>query len=449
MRSSTFRVESSIEQPVTMARFKDRVISLRQAAVRIDKWNATELSEIRLLRQQRKDDTTTSTKKRKLSPAAKCREKFFRLENIKAEVMNVRHEKRHTLKRLVILQKIRTDEEESPSHILKKSRYFTSDGKDDDVDEDSDEDDSVDQSFIRGDSVDQSLIVDSTDQSLIADSVVDSVDQSFIDEVDDSQPDDIQQDSNQHDYQEQPHETLSMEEMRLAARAEVEEEIRMAKEVKRHLMETISKEREEVKRVERKREELLTPDETESNVNRVGAETPVASNTEKTMAGVQISTLCRLLDCVEEQIYDPDPLDTLPEPAIQDLEDHCADDTETLHDTVADLVETIEGCDDRLSDIEMMQSTILAENAALNGEDQFKTGGGSGLSRSTNHDGSLSPIFAKYYESSTEQKPQQAHSISRLGSFSRRVARKMNSFRLAAAKMDRQRLDHSRRAANQ
>lgn len=311
----------------------------------------------------------------------------------------------------------RTDEDESPSQILKKIN-FTADNKDDD--EDSDKDESVEQ---------------------LSDE--DEVGSNYMEE-----------DSNQDEQEQLPVETLTMEEMRLAKRAEVEEEIRMAKEVKRHLMENISKERAEEKLAQLKREEERSlkseeerSDEIQSEMNYTETETPVEINTGKIMAGVQISTLCRLLDCVEEELYEPDPPDPLVEPPIEDLEEQCAEDTKTLRQTVAGLVEDLKECENRLGNIEMMQSTILAETAALNGEDEFRIGSG-GL-KSINRERKVSPIFAKYYKSPTEQIPPQGQSISRLGSFSKRVALTMKSFRIAAAKLDSQRLHHNRREANQ
>ena len=66
----------------------------------------------------------------------KRREKLFQLKNLKVEVMDIRSEKCRTLKWLLRRQKIKQDEDESPTQILNNSKYFTNGNIEDDNDGD-------------------------------------------------------------------------------------------------------------------------------------------------------------------------------------------------------------------------------------------------------------------------------------------------------------------------
>merc|ERR1712176_615194 len=49
------------------------------------------------------------------------------------------------------------------------------------------------------------------------------------------------------------------------------------------------------------------------------------------------------------------------------------DDIELLQEATADIVRSINECDVKLSDIQLMQSLLLAEEAARSGKDEFRT----------------------------------------------------------------------------
>jgi len=344
----------------------------------------------------------------------KRNEKLLELEKLKVEVMEVRSEERRMLKSLVrrqkeISNKIRRDEEETPTQILDNSKYFT-------IDEDGDDND--DTKTLRHD----------TKQPY--DDVVTEKEEKL-------QRNDLQQEENHDEHQQQCEKQMTIEEMRLAARAEAAEEIRQAKEVRRHEMAKFAKDREETKLAE------------ESD-NKVDLEqtTHDKNSTEELVGGVQISTLCRLLECVEDELFDQDFSDSSSEPTIKIIENSNTD-IDIVQCTIADHVKAIVGHDTRVSDIELMQSIILAENAALKGKDEFKLG----LEEQLNnviHDCSFSPIDKENNRSPEQRQPPQANLSPGFGSISKRAGLAMKSFRLAAAKVDKhQRIGQKRRVTAQ
>merc|ERR1719491_593900 len=97
---------------------------------------------------------------------------------------------------------------------------------------------------------------------------------------------------------------MTNEEMKLAARAaraEIAEEIREAKEVKQHVMTIIAKDREDTELDQGRDEEEVE----ESNSDEYS---------ERLIAGVRASTLCELLDCGQEDLYDPNFADLSSDP---------------------------------------------------------------------------------------------------------------------------------------
>merc|ERR1719491_232538 len=109
-------------------------------------------------------------------------------------------------------------------------------------------------------------------------------------------------------------------------------------------------------------DELLTEEEPKADSDE--------RNIEKLIAGVKASTLYELLDCGEDDLYDPNFVDVSLDPSIAIVEKTSI----TVPPTITELIDAIEGYNVRLLDIELMQSIILAENAALKGQDQFQIG---------------------------------------------------------------------------
>lgn len=371
-----------------VAKCKD---TIRQAAVRIDEENAT------MLQQRRQWLSTIS---RTETENTKCQGQLVELEKLKVEITDAISKKRRALKWLMRRLKIKLDEEESPTQILMRSKYITPKGGDADVVKEN-----------------QGQYDEQTFEEII------------IDEEDYFQRNNRQQeDGHQHQPEE---EQMTFEERRLAARAKVVEEIRMAKEVKRHIMENMSKEREEAKLVIQKNDD--NDDEEFEKIERADC------GAKELIAGVQISSLCKILECVEDELYDSDS-DSSFDPANDMLDDPSAD-IGTVENTIADLVKDIEGYKTRLSDIELMQSTILAENAALCGKNEFKFG-----RRVTQIDAENDTSTSA---TSADQSEQSLSHLSRFGRISRRVGQTMNALRRAAAKLDRDRLEQIRRTVEQ
>merc|ERR1719491_1664120 len=169
---------------MAMAAVRERVSqcrdSIKETATRIEQHNAAELRSLRQRRQQRAEKRLINENKLKL--AVKLREEFLEMENLKVKVMDLRIERRRELKYLVRWQEhianiSKRAEEDSPTEILNKSKYCATED-------------------IYGESDNEVK----------------------------------QHGSNEAERREQPDEGMTNEEMKLAARAEIAEEIREAKE---------------------------------------------------------------------------------------------------------------------------------------------------------------------------------------------------------------------------
>jgi len=337
---------------MAMARVRERVSqcrdSIKETATRIEQHNAAELRSLRQRRQQRAEKRLINENKLKL--AVKLREEFLEMENLKVKVMDLRLERRRELKCLVrwqenISNENTRDEDETPTEILAKSNGST------------------------------------------------------IEENDGENEDET------NEGREQPDELLTDEDPKLAARAEIAEELKQANEVKRHEMEKIAKEREELESAQgTDEEELEKPDSDELR-------------TETRIAGVKASTLYELLDCGEDDLYDPNFVDVSLDPSIAIVEKTSI----TVPPTITELIDAIEGYNVRLLDIELMQSIILAENAALKGQDQFQIGTEGII---VGDDPSFSPTQP------TKHEQRRAHFMSRVRNMSQRAGDTMKSFRI-------------------
>merc|ERR1740139_1390990 len=337
---------------MAMARVRERVSqcrdSIKETATRIEQHNAAELRSLRQRRQQRAEKRLINENKLKL--AVKLREEFLEMENLKVKVMDLRLERRRELKCLVrwqenISNENKRDEDETPTEILDKPNGST------------------------------------------------------IEENDGENEDET------NEGREQPDKLLTDEEPKLAARAEIAEEIKQANEVKRHEMEKIAMEREEL-------ESAQGTDEEELEKAASGE-----LSTEKRIAGVRASTLYELLDCGEDDLYDPNFVDVSLDPSIAIVEKTSI----TVPPTITELIDAIEGYNVRLLDIELMQSIILAENAALKGKDQFKIGTEGII---VGDDPSFSPTQP------TKHEQRRAHFMSRVRNMSQRAGDTMKSFRV-------------------
>jgi len=371
-----------------MLRVKERVVQCKddliKAAVRIDKTNAVEIRSFHKL-VQRSGGSFKRRKERKLKSDAdmksanKRKEKLIQLESLKAEVEGVRSERRRKLKWLVRRQKYSLSNkskigvEETPTKILNNSDSFTTDddggdfgGDNCDGDDRDDRDDRDD-----GDNIDDSNIGDADDGgSGIEDEIISDGEETLssilygaaiVEEDDKVQQNDLQHKSNLDKHLQQSEHLMTLEKRRLVARAKLVEEIRQAKEVKCHEMAKFAKEREEAKLAEEKHEGKGS-----------GKIKSKKNSAEELVVGVQNSTLCKVLDCAEEELYDSDFSDSSFDPAIEVMDNSTAD-TDAVQVTVTDLIQAIEGFNTRLADIELMHSIILAEDAAVTGKDEFKT----------------------------------------------------------------------------
>jgi len=197
-------------------------------------------------------------------------------------------------------------------------------------------------------------------------------------------------------------EDMSTEELRLASQAEAAEEIRMAKEVKRHLMAKIAEERKEAELVEKS-----------------DGDKEVEDTSEERIFGIEISRFCNLLNCTEEELHESDSSDSTFDPVLEILENSDMN-SDIIQSTITGLVNDIEGYDARLLDIEVMQSILLAENAALKGKDEFKVGE-EGIK--LGDDSSFNPI----QKLKTEPLPQKTF-LSACSNASKRAKEKMNTF---------------------
>lgn len=114
----------------------------------------------------------------------------------------------------------------------------------------------------------------------------------------------------------------------------------------------------------------------------------------------QVSSLCKMLDCEKEDIYNSD---------------YC--------ESALKLI---------LQNIKTMHSIILAQTAALKGRDEFHIGCEGGLSYDIKNDYSFAPID----ELPVQQEPQGENLKLRFGKFSKRAGQRVKSFRLRAAMVD-------------
>lgn len=179
-------------------------------------------------------------------------------------------------------------------------------------------------------------------------------------------------------------EDMSTEELRLAAQAEASEEIRMAKEVKAHLMAKLAEERKET--------ELIEKNDGDNKLD-------VPS--EKALFGIEISRICTLVNFTEQELHESDISESTFDPVLEILENSEMN-SDIIQSTVTSIVDEIEGFDARLLDIEVMQSILLAENAALRGEDEFKV---SEEGIQLGDDNSFNPIQKSKTQPSPEQPP--------------------------------------------
>jgi len=189
---------------------------------------------------------------------------------------------------------------------------------------------------------------------------------------------------------------------------------------------------------------------------------------------IQILTICKLLNCTQEELYDSSCSDSFYEPGMEMLENSSVDtttvqrkitdiiqtikeelydshftdssfepiiemmenssaDTTTVQRIITGLVQIIEEYDNRLSDIELMQSIIFAENAALKGNSEFKFDAEGEQCCDMNKDYSFSPV--------DEYPTQKVSPWSGFGGVSKNVRLTMKTFRLAASKVDKHRRD--------
>jgi len=281
-----------------LTQYKDKI---KEAAISIEKQSAAELKGIQMRRKQQEAKRLKIELEKDL--ASKRNEQIVHLEKLKVDVTDIRSEKTRKLKRLLRRQKknpVKSKIDKSPTSIIMSSNYF---------------DDKETRSY-NGDLLSNGVVVECMEQS---------------------NPDDQRQESEGAE---------TVEEMKLVARAKVEQELEMAKEVKRNMMAELAKERDADK--------LSQGCDDGKELNET---TPKRKNTEEFVGDVPTSTLCRLLSCAEEELYDS----------------NSSSDSDVQY-TITSLVRDIEGYDARLSDIEVMQSILLAENAAAEGVDEFKIG---------------------------------------------------------------------------
>jgi len=114
----------------------------------------------------------------------------------------------------------------------------------------------------------------------------------------------------------------------------------------------------------------------------------------------QVSSLCKMLDCEKENIYNSD---------------YC--------ESALKLI---------LQNIKTMHSIILAQTAALKGRDEFNIGCEGGLSYDIKNDYSFAPID----ELPVQQEPRGENFKLRLGKFSKRAGQRVKNFRSRAALVD-------------
>lgn len=400
--------------------------SLRLAANRIDTQNAAASTEYRKQKQlggecqlNGGDIFTTSAEKGKRyqheterKQAAKLGDKFHKLENLRLEVMDCRSEKRRKLKWMVRCQKkmsnkSKREAEETPTQIL--NNYYNDDKDGSNGSDNGDKDIDDDATAEERDEIQRNSPLQQEHNE------------------DEDEYEHEYEDEHEHEYEDEDEdeEVMTIEQMKLAARAQAAEEIKKASFVINYERAKCAKELEEAKLAKEKDDEQGS-EKTESDKNSV----------EELVGGVQTSTICTLLDCAEEELYDSHFSDSSFDPSTEIVE-NCPVDTNTLKQTVAEFIQEIEECDTRLSDIKTMQSAILAENATLSGGNVFKMNAEEGLSsHNLDHDGNLSPPM--------DEPIQRGHFMSRFRGFAERAKPSIKSFRVAAAYLDKERSDKRR-----
>jgi len=189
-------------------------------------------------------------------------------------------------------------------------------------------------------------------------------------------------------------ETQALESRRLEFRAQAAEEIRSAKEVKRAELMKLAEERNNAR--ERKRIE---------EAKRLNIDKDMSYRTSSTGS-------IDSLDWLDGVSY-ADPFDESRN-VLHDIKlkpSTTSADVEALKHATEDLARAIAACDVKLSDIQVMQSIILAEEAAQDGRDEFKT-----VERLPD----LDSVTMSFSTTSSRSAPRRVGLGSRIGSFSKR-----------------------------
>lgn len=402
LHSATLKVDSvSKFADITMQRIQERVAkckdSLRQTADAIEKQNAIEWETTKQRRLQKAAHSKIQKENKlkreaELKFASKRREQLLQLENLKTDIMDARSEKRHALKWLVKRQEREQDEDATPTQILNASNFFTIGDCDDDDHDDHDYHDDQRETLRHDGKLVGKITIDKEGNQTSRD-----------------------------EHMQHPKEPMTMEEMRLAARAEAAKEISMAKEVKHRLMEKLAKEREDAKLAleNNGEEEFQTIDYNKNDADEI-------------IAGVEVLTLCELLDCAKEELYESDLTDLSSESVPENME-NLSSDINSIQHIVNDLIKDIEGYNTRLIDVELMQSIILAENAALKGKDEFNIGCEGEQLCEIKSDGKFSTIDMV----PIQHESQGANMIFGFERISERAGQTLKKLRLAAAMVDK------------
>jgi len=198
-----------------------------------------------------------------------------------------------------------------------------------------------------------------------------------------------------------PSETQSLESRRLEFRAQAAEEIRSAREVKRTELMKIAEERNDA-REKRKIEEAKMLNMDRDMSYRTSSTGSVDS-----------------LDWVDGISYsDPfsDSRNTLHDIKLEP--NSMSADVAALKHATEDLARAIAACDVKLSDIQVMQSIILAEEAAQEGRDEFKT-----VERLPD----LDSVMMSFSTNSSRSLQERKGLRSRIGAISKRTAPRMTA----------------------
>jgi len=337
----------------------------------------------------------------KLKSAERRRELMRELEDQKKEIMRMKREKIRSLKLLKNQKKI-TEKIERQGKSMTTPNYSFDTIKEGVVEEEEEDEDELNS--------DEKL-----SETFEEDSVID------LQEGNDQPQDNLYAICDEEDGELISEETF--EERRLAAQAQAREEIRVAKEVKREEMANITKEieeRREAARVQALEEIQLAKEakvnamatfSTENNEksllddNKDGSHSSLYYQSEpededEDEPQVTVGGLTELKN-PEERVLTPSTASTTSVYSISASSDWGADeeisytdsmfestdnleevkleheseskDVITLQQATTDLARIIRQCDVKLSDIQLMQSLILAEEASRSGKDEFKT----------------------------------------------------------------------------